>query len=104
MLSPQLSGERFKRLYKTLNLNQGSTTLYFQNTRPTIQKWCELGPNYTMPQRQMLISDGVNPLYCDGYGEMTLPGVTIDQAIDNVQKRISINLDLLQSEVTNETV
>jgi hypothetical protein len=89
VLDTTTCGERFQRMFKTLNMNQTTACIYWGVTHPTIRSWIDVEPRFSSTNRSQMIQDGINPLYCDGVGNVTFPEITIDQAIDNVKKRIA---------------
>jgi hypothetical protein len=81
-------GKRFQRLFTTLNLEQKECAAWLRVTPPTIRSWIRTEPKLLENHRKIMIDSGINPLYLDGLGEMTLPGVSMDNAIDNIKERI----------------
>jgi DNA-binding XRE family transcriptional regulator len=85
------SGKRFSRLYKTLNLSQNECAVWLGVCPPTIRAWREKEPRLLEEHRRKMFDAGVNPSYIDGMGDMTLPGVTIDYAINSVRAIVGGN-------------
>lgn len=83
------AGERFRGLYRSLNLSQASCAAWLCVTVPTISAWCKTEPRFLNTQIQAMVKCGVNPLYVYGSGEMVFSYATIDYAITQIKKRIS---------------
>lgn len=60
---------------------------FFNVSHPCIDHWEKKGANFNPVHREKMIANGINPLFQDGYGEIILPGFSLEDIINQIQEQ-----------------
>lgn len=82
------AGMRMHEQYTRLYLTQGQFASLLGTYCSRGTAWKKKEPNYSSIQRRKMIKLGINPLYPVGFGDIILPGFTIDQVCKNIQDEL----------------